>query len=96
MSIVSHEGRHQVCCDSCPASYPNTYASEDWDVMIADAKAAGWIIRRAMPPAMSADTADLFGRPGPRIARKASAEPQLYTHTCPDCAARGQNEGRLF
>src|SRR5690606_13818194 len=67
MTIVSHEGQHQVCCDSCPASYPNTYASEDWDVMISDARTAGWIIRKAKPPASQRDTSDLFGS-APRVA----------------------------
>jgi len=91
MTIASHEGQNQVCCDSCPASYPNTYAAEDWDVMISDAKTAGWVIRRAKPIAAERDTSDLFGS-APRVARKASAEPQPFTHTCPDCAARPRCE----
>ncbi|WP_166162970.1 hypothetical protein [Chelativorans oligotrophicus] len=95
MTIASHEGKHQVCCDSCPAGYPNTYAAEDWDAMISDAKTAGWLIRKAKPPAAEHDTSDLFGS-APRLASKASAEPQPYTHTCPDCAARMRIEGRLF
>lgn len=82
--IERHDNRNQVCCDTCPASYPNTYADEDWSVMIADAKTAGWVIRQLKPPA-GADTSDLFGEP-PRIAGR--ARPQRYTHTCPACAGR--------
>ncbi|MEX4006904.1 hypothetical protein [Neoaquamicrobium sediminum] len=83
MSITRHGYRTQVTCDSCPASYPNTYAAEDWQVMIADAKAAGWIIRKAGPQRGRNDTSDLFGT-APRIAGAKRDEP--YTHTCPDCA----------
>ncbi|WP_309086426.1 hypothetical protein [Chelativorans sp.] len=93
--IERHEHRQQVCCDSCPSSYPNTYADEDFGVMIADAKTAGWIIRKAKPPAADGDTGELFGAP-PRLTRPAGAAQQPYTHTCPDCAARGSIEGRLF
>ena len=46
MSIAQHAGRLQVYCDSCPASYPNTYARADFAVMVADAKAAGWQVRK--------------------------------------------------
>lgn len=82
--ITRHGSRMQVCCDTCPASYPNTYEAEDFGVMIADAKAAGWVIRKAEPKAAARDTADLFGT-APRIAgRPAREEP--FTHTCPGCA----------
>lgn len=94
--IARHETRLQICCDRCPASYPNTYEAEDFRVMIADAKTAGWKIAMAPLPKPARDTSDLFGA-APRIAGKASAEPeQPYTHTCPDCAARGNVEGRIF
>lgn len=83
MSIARHDTRLQVCCDSCPASYPNTYAVEDFNVMVADAKTAGWIIRRAGPRRDDGDTSDLFGKP-PRVAGARREEP--YTHTCPACA----------
>lgn len=82
MSIARHGTRTQVCCDSCPASYPNTYAAEDFNVMIADARTAGWQIRKATPPRDERDTSDLFGST-PRIAGSAPQEP--YTHTCPAC-----------
>lgn len=95
MTIARHETRLQICCDHCPASYPNTYEADDFRVMIADAKTAGWKIAKAAPARHSRDTSDLFGAP-PRIAGKASAEPEPYTHTCPDCAARHATEGRLF
>ncbi len=93
--IQHHEGKSQVSCDHCPASYPNTYAHEDFRVMIADAKTAGWIIRKAKPPKDGSDTSDLFGS-APRLARRESGEEQPYTHTCPECAARESIEGRLF
>ncbi len=82
MTIARHNNLNQVCCDTCPASYPNTYADEDWGVMIADAKTAGWIIR-PVKPAAGADTSDLFGKP-PRGAGSSKAQP--FSHTCPDCA----------
>ncbi|AZN71981.1 hypothetical protein D5400_12475 [Georhizobium profundi] len=87
MSIARHDQRMQINCDACPAAYPNTYAEEDFRVMVADAKAAGWIVRK-IPAAGAAghdrDTSDLFGKP-PRIAGGAKA--QSYTHTCPSCAS---------
>lgn len=82
--IARHGSRMQVCCDACPASYPNTYEAEDFGVMVADAKAAGWVIRKATPKADTRDTADLFGS-APRVAGK-SARDEPYTHTCPSCA----------
>jgi hypothetical protein len=75
------DGRNQVCCDSCPASYPNTYADDDFAVMVSDAKTAGWLFRPVKPKA-DKDTSDLFGK-APRIA--GNAKPQPYTHTCPAC-----------
>lgn len=96
MTIARHESRLQVCCDTCPASYPNSYEAEDFRVMIADARTAGWRIAKAPPPTGDRDTSDLFGRP-PRIVGKITAEPaQPYTHTCPDCLARSEIEGRLL
>lgn len=84
MSIARSGARLQVCCDACPASYPNTYEAGDFSVMILDARAAGWIIRKAMPKAGDRDTSDLFGS-APRIAGKPARE-EPYTHTCPSCA----------
>lgn len=91
MSIARHEGRMQVCCDNCPASYPNTYIEQDFSVMVADAKAAGWTIRKMMP-ARDRDTSDLFKAP-PRIAGRSRSEP--FSHACPQCAA-GDKTARLF
>jgi hypothetical protein len=87
MSITRHDQRMQITCDACPAAYPNTYAEEDFRVMVADAKAAGWIVRKIPAAAVAGrdrDTSDLFGKP-PCIAGGAKAEP--YTHTCPQCAS---------
>lgn len=93
--IESHEGRNQVVCDSCPRSYPNTYAAEDFAVMISDAKTAGWLIRKAPPARDEGDTAELFAAP-PKLAKSPGARPQPYTHTCPDCAAQDHTEGRML
>ncbi len=90
MSIIRHGSRLQVACDTCPASYPNTYEAEDFGVMVADAKTAGWIIRKAGPKRDERDTSDLFGS-APRIAGRKADEP--YTHSCPDCAAPMQRPG---
>lgn len=49
MTIEALDRERQVCCDGCPASYPNTYGADDFDVMIADAKAAGWMITKRGP-----------------------------------------------
>ena len=89
MSIARENDKLQVCCDTCPASYPNTYAAEDFAVMVADAKTGGWIIQKAGPASASASASadaspqDLFAST-PRIAGKPAAE--RFTHTCPSCA----------
>lgn len=83
MSIARKNGRTQVCCDTCPASYPNTYAAEDFNVMISDARTAGWQIRKAPNAYGQGDTSDLFDGQ-PRVAGAKTAEP--FTHTCPTCA----------
>lgn len=95
MSITREDGRMQICCDSCPASYPNTYAADDFDVMVADARTAGWTIRRApVDPGRDRDTSDLFGAK-PRLARQ-SPRREPYTHTCPSCAAGPLTDGSLL
>lgn len=84
MTIVRHDTRRQVCCDTCPASYPNTYEAEDFAVMITDARSAGWIIRKAQIKGAGNNTNDLFGTT-PRLASTGTRE-EPYTHTCPSCA----------
>lgn len=82
--IARHEGRMQIGCDTCPASFLSTYADDEFREMIAEAKAAGWHIRKThLPP--ERDTTSLFGR-APRIAGP-KKRPEPYTHTCPSCAA---------
>lgn len=93
--IAHYDGRRQVCCDTCPASYPNTYAAEDFRIMIADAKAAGWSIRKRGPKRASDDGADLFGQPA-RIAGPAGKPEDPYIHTCPSCAADRRADANLF
>lgn len=95
MSIERHKNQLQVCCDTCPAGYPNTYAAEDFDVMISDARTAGWRISRAPVEASSkADTADLFGS-APKIAAKTSDHQQRFIHTCPSCRSQPAQGGLL-
>lgn len=89
--IERHGNLNQVCCDTCPASYPNTYADEDWSVMIADAKAAGWMIRAARPDADKRDTTDLFGS-APRVA--GNTKPQRFMHFCPACQLEQRSDDR--
>jgi len=93
MTIARPDGRNQVCCDTCPASYPNTYLDEGWSVMIADARAAGWIIRKTAPKRDAGDTSDLFGRPLRVAGQSAHEEP--FTHTCPACARPDKGERLL-
>lgn len=90
MSIARHGDRLQVCCDTCPASYPNKYLAEDFGVMITDARTAGWIIRKAAPKRPDNDTSDLFGT-APRIAGVQGEE--LFTHTCPSCESSHHDRG---
>lgn len=92
MSIARHGDRRQVCCDTCPASYPNKYAAEDFGVMIADAKTAGWLIRKAAPKRRDNDTTDLFGA-APRVAGSRAEDP--FTHTCPNCLTVKREETLL-
>ncbi|WP_025031435.1 hypothetical protein [Nitratireductor aquibiodomus] len=83
MTIETHDGRTQVACDHCPASYPNTYAREDFDVMIADARTAGWrIVKAKVDPASGEGTAELFGASQSIAGRKPK---QGYLHICPAC-----------
>lgn len=45
MSIEKHAGLQQLVCD-CGISQPRSYQSDEFDVMVADARAAGWSIQR--------------------------------------------------
>lgn len=91
--IERHETRQQIVCDTCPASFPQSYAEDDFAVMVADVKAAGWAIRKRQPDATPRDTSDLFGA-APRVAGKEKQQP--YTHACPTCRAKPQPQGRLM
>ncbi|MBN9035497.1 MAG: hypothetical protein J0H53_05465 [Rhizobiales bacterium] len=93
MTVARHEGRLQLCCDGCPASFPETYEAEDFATMIADARAAGWrIVKRQLPA--EPDTRGLFGR-APRIAGP-RRKPEPYSHTCPACLAPAEPHGSLL
>jgi hypothetical protein len=82
--VIERDGdRQQIVCDTCPKALP-PYATEDFRAMIADVKAAGWVIAQARP-ANDCDTRELFGS-APRIAGNAKAQP--YTHACPDCTRK--------
>ncbi|WP_113154752.1 hypothetical protein [Nitratireductor sp. OM-1] len=92
MTIETHDGRTQVTCDHCPASYPNTYARDDFDVMIADARTAGWrIVKAKVDPANGEGTAELFGT----VPKVADRKPkQGFVHICPDCQQAAEHNCR--
>jgi len=89
MTIANHEGRSQICCDTCPAGLP-LRDPETFPAMVERAKAVGWQVQKVQPKP-DKSTSDLFGAK-PRIAGKAD---QPFTHTCPSCA-KPQNDRRLF
>ncbi|MCV0379030.1 hypothetical protein [Nitratireductor sp.] len=83
MTIETHDGRTQVTCDHCPTCYPNTYAREDFDVMIVDALTAGWrIVKAKIDPANGEGTVELFGT-APKVANRKPK--QDFVHICPSC-----------
>lgn len=43
--IEKHAGRQQLVCD-CGFAQRRTYSGDEFDVMIADAKAEGWAIQK--------------------------------------------------
>lgn len=43
--IERHSGRQQIVCD-CGAAQRRSYAGDEFDIMIADAKAKGWAIQK--------------------------------------------------
>ena len=87
--IESHDGKVQMVCDACPASFARPYDDEDFAIMEADARAAGWRIEKQLAPARQ-DGPGLFDR-APQIARSPTTQkPQGYTHTCPACRAAAQ------
>lgn len=89
--IEQHEGRIQMCCDTCPASHAETFPADAFREMVEEAKKADWLVRPVKPKPADEDTATLFGR-APRVAGKPQ---QKFTHTCPSCA-RPQSSARLF
>jgi hypothetical protein len=46
MTLIKHEGKMQVTCNACPATYRRTYAEEDFHILLTDIKAEGWRIKR--------------------------------------------------
>lgn len=44
--IEHHAGRQQLVCNGCDFAHPKTYERDEFDVMIADARAAGWAIQK--------------------------------------------------
>ncbi len=93
MTIETHDGRTQVTCNHCPASYPNTYARDDFDVMIADARTAGWrIVKAKVDPVNGEGTVDLFGTAPKLAVRKPK---QGFVHTCPNCQQAADLNRRL-
>lgn len=90
--IEQHEGRIQICCDTCPASMPEAFLVDSFREMVEAAKKAGWLVRPVKPRPAEEDTATLFGR-APRVAGKPQPK---FTHTCPACAKRPGEGRRLF
>jgi hypothetical protein len=46
MTVEKHAGRQQIVCE-CGMSQPQTYAADDFAIMVVDAKADGWIIAKS-------------------------------------------------
>lgn len=52
MTIERHAGKQHLVCDSCGQGFTpsagkrRTYAHDEFDVMLSDAKEEGWIITR--------------------------------------------------
>ncbi|PZR77901.1 MAG: hypothetical protein DI537_42705 [Stutzerimonas stutzeri] len=42
MTVIRHEGKLQVTCDSCPTTYRRTYKEEDFKILLADITAEEW------------------------------------------------------
>jgi hypothetical protein len=42
MSLIRHEGQIELICDAGDEAWPETHAAEDFEILLADAKAAGW------------------------------------------------------
>ncbi|MBP2560802.1 hypothetical protein J2857_003571 [Neorhizobium galegae] len=46
MTIVKHESKMEITCNSCPVTYCRSYAEEDFSILLEDIKAEGWRIKR--------------------------------------------------
>jgi hypothetical protein len=46
MTLIKHEGKMQITCDACPATYRRTYAEEDFKILLQDIKDEQWKIER--------------------------------------------------
>lgn len=46
MSIEKYGFAREMVCDICQSGFGTTYPADDFDIMIKDAKEAGWIIRK--------------------------------------------------
>ncbi len=86
--IEQHEVRIQICCDTCPASTPESFPAHSFREMVEEAKKAGWLVRPVKPKPAEEDTASLFGS-APRVAGKPQ---QKFTHNCPSCAKLQSNQ----
>lgn len=86
MTIERLDGRVQICCDHCPASFPPAEEGE-FRPMVGRAVFAGWTVRKRDPAKIRSpdtDTADLFGKP-PTVA--GARKPEPWEHICPACVA---------
>lgn len=46
MSIEKYGFEREITCDVCGDGFGETYSADDFDVMIKDAKEAGWKFRK--------------------------------------------------
>lgn len=42
MTLMRHEGRVELICDAGDEAWPEIHDAEDFEILLADAKAAGW------------------------------------------------------
>jgi len=42
MTLIREESQVELVCDPCDQPWPKTHAAEDFEILLADAKASGW------------------------------------------------------
>jgi len=46
VTLIKHEGKLQITCNSCPLTYRRTYKEEDFEILRTDIKSEGWRTKR--------------------------------------------------